>query len=157
MNGPWFFCSFNSLTPSTLSLFLMSSTTCMEGAMVVLGGNSPQIFFLKILLYEMGLSYTWCNSKPMDLSKSNGQKKTLINANIPTSISLIVPCLLHSIRISKPNERIHLTLSLSLSLSTFSVQAFVSLFVSVCCSSSTIVPSCYQNKKKKKIALTCCE
>ena len=114
--GPWFFCSFNSLTPSTLSLFLMSSTTCMEGAMVVLGGNSPQIFFKKILLYEMGLSYTWCNSKLLDLSKSNGKKKTLINANIPTSISLIVPCLLHSIRISKPNKRIHLTLSLSLRL-----------------------------------------
>ena len=145
--GPWFFCSFNSLTPSTLSLFLMSSTTCMEGAMVGLGGNNSQIFFKKILLYEMGLSYTWCNSKPLALSKSNSQKKALINANIPTSISLIVPCLLHSIRISKPNKRIHLTLSLS--LSTFSVQAFVSPFVSVCCS-STIVPGCYQKKKKKK-------
>ena len=84
--------------------------------MVGLGGNNSQIFFKKILLYEMGLSYTWCNSKPMDLSKSNGQKKTLINANIPTSISLIVHCLLHSIRISKPNKRIHLTLSLSLRL-----------------------------------------
>ena len=90
----------------------------------------------------------------MDLSKFNDKKKTLINANILTSISLIIPCLLHSIRISKPNKRIHLTLSLS--LSTFGVQAFVSLFVSVCCSSSTIVPSCCQ-KGKKKIALTCCE
>ena len=106
----------------------------------------------------MGLSYTWCNSKPLDLSKSNSQKKALINANIPTSISLIVPCLLHSIRISKPKKRKHLILSLSLSLSTFGVQAFVSSFVSVCCS-STIVPSCRQRKKKKKkpIALTCSE
>ena len=60
-------------------------------------------------------SYTFF--KPLDLSKSNGKKKTFINANIPTSISLIIPCLLHSIRISKPNKRIHLTLSLSLSLS----------------------------------------
>ena len=60
---------------------------------------------------------------------------------------------MHSIRISKPNKRIHLTLSLS----TFGVQAFVSLFVSVWCSSSTIVPGCCQKKKGKKIALTCCE
>ena len=36
----------------------------------------------------MGSSYTWYNSKelyffkPLDLSKSNGQKKTFINANI---------------------------------------------------------------------------
>ena len=59
-------------------------------------------------------SYTFF--KPLDLSKSNGKKKTLINANIPTSISLIIPCLLHSIRISTPNKRIHLTLSLSLRL-----------------------------------------
>ena len=35
----------------------------------------------------MGSSYTFF--KPLDLSKSNGKKKkTLINANIPTSISL---------------------------------------------------------------------
>ena len=148
----------------------------------------------------MGSSYTFF--KPLDLSRSNGKKKkTIINANILTSISLIIPCLLHSIRISKPNKRIHLILSLSLSLyvwcsslclfvclrllllhhcsklpsekekkkktnrinvlwvvcfyyecslSTFGVQAFVSPFVSVCCSSSTIVPGCYQNRKKKK-------
>ena len=55
--------------------------------------------------------------KPLDLSRSNGKKKTLINANILTSISLIILYLLHSIRISKPNKRIHLTFSLSLSLS----------------------------------------
>ena len=59
-------------------------------------------------------SYTFF--KPLDLNKSNGQKKTLINANILTSISLIIPYLLHSIRISRPNKRIHLTLSLSLRL-----------------------------------------
>ena len=144
--GPWFFCSFNSLTPSTLSLFLMSSTTCMEGAMVGLGGNNSQIFFKKILLYEMGLSYTWCNSKPLDLSKSNSQKKALINANIPTSISLIVPCLLHSIRISKPNKRIHLTLSLSLRL----VFKPLSLHLSPFAAPPPLFQVATRKKKKKK-------
>ena len=56
------------------------------------------------LILEMGSSYTWCNSKsytffkPLDLSRSNGQKKALINANILTNISLIIPYLLHLIR-----------------------------------------------------------
>ena len=94
----------------------MSSTTCMEGAMVGLGGNNSQIFFKKILLYEMGLSYTWCNSKPMDLSKSNGQKKTLINANILIIISLIIPHLLYFISVSKPKNKKIKMLYLSLSL-----------------------------------------
>ena len=41
------------------------------------------------------------------------------------------------------------------SLSTFGVQAFVSPFVFVCCS-STNVPGC-RHQKKQSIALTCCE
>ena len=43
-------------------------------------------------------SYTF--SKPLDLSRSNGQKKTFINANILISISLIIYYLLHSMPIS---------------------------------------------------------
>ena len=38
-------------------------------------------------------------SKPLNLSRSNSKKKTLINANILISISLIIPYLLHSIPI----------------------------------------------------------
>ena len=37
-------------------------------------------------------SYTF--SKPLDLSRYNGKKKTLINANIPIRISLIIPYLI---------------------------------------------------------------
>ena len=37
-------------------------------------------------------SYTF--SKPLDLSRYNGEKKTLINANIPIRISLIIPYLI---------------------------------------------------------------
>ena len=49
----------------------------------------------------------------MDLSRSNSQKKTLINANILISISLIIPYLLHSIPISIPKKKnTRLTLSL---------------------------------------------
>ena len=64
-------------------------------------------------IYEMGSSYTFF--KPLDLSRSNGQKKILINANILTNISLIISYLLHSILISKPNEK-KTSNSLSLSL-----------------------------------------
>ena len=39
-------------------------------------------------------------SKPLDLSKSNSQKKTLINANIMITISLIILYLLCFIPIS---------------------------------------------------------
>ena len=35
---------------------------------------------LYIYIYEMGSSYTFF--KPLDLNKSNGKKKTLINTNI---------------------------------------------------------------------------
>ena len=42
--------------------------------------------------------------KPLDLSRSNGQKKTLINANILIKISLIIPYLLYFLSISKPKN-----------------------------------------------------
>ena len=48
------------------------------------------------------MSYTFF--KPLDLSRSNGQKKTLINVNILINISLIILYLLHSIPISKPKK-----------------------------------------------------
>ena len=51
----------------------------------------------------------------MDLSRSNGQKKTFINANILIKISLIIPYLLYFISISKPKN---IWLSLYVSLST---------------------------------------
>ena len=44
--------------------------------------------------------------KPLDLNRSNGQKKTLINANILIRISLIMPHLLYFIFISKPKKTI---------------------------------------------------
>ena len=47
-------------------------------------------------------SYTFF--KPLDLNRSNGQKKTLINTIILISISLIILYLLHSIPISKPKK-----------------------------------------------------
>ena len=55
-------------------------------------------------------SYTF--SKLLDLSKSNGQKKILINANILIKISFIIPYLCHFILISKP-KKIYMFLSLS--------------------------------------------
>ena len=94
----------------------------------------------------------------MDLSKSNDPKRTLINANIPTNISLIIHCLLHSICISKPNKRIHQTLSLSLSLYVWCS----SLCLSVCLCLLLLLHHCsklspHKKKKKKPIALMCCE
>ena len=47
-------------------------------------------------------SYTYF--KPLDLSRSNDQKKTLINANILIKISLIIPYLLYFISIFKPRN-----------------------------------------------------
>ena len=82
----------------------------------------------------------------MDLSRSNGKKKTIINTNILTSISLIILYLLHSIRISKPNKRIHLTFSLSLRL----VLKPLSLRL-------LLLHHCSRLPTKKKITLTCCE
>ena len=105
----------------------------------------------------MGSSYTWCNSKsytffkPLDLSRSNGQKKILINANILTNISLIISYLLHSILISKPNKK-KTSNSLSLSLRLV-FNPFVFPFVSVWLSTlllhhcSRLPP---EIKKKKK-------
>ena len=46
--------------------------------------------------------------KPLDLSRSNGQKKTLINANILIRISLIMPHLLYFISISKPKKNYYI-------------------------------------------------
>ena len=60
-------------------------------------------------------SYTFF--KPLDLSRSNGKKKSLINANILIRISLIIPHLLYFISISKPKTMLYLTLSLYVSLS----------------------------------------
>ena len=119
------------------------------------------------LILEMGSSYTWCNSKsytffkPLDLSRSNGQKKILINANILTNISLIISYLLHSILISKPNKK-KTSNSLSLSLyvwCSIPLSFRLSPSDSLHCSSTT-VPGCRQKlkkKKKKPIALTCWE
>ena len=47
-------------------------------------------------------SYTFF--KPLNLNRSNGKKKTLINTIILISISLIILYLLHSIPISKPKK-----------------------------------------------------
>ena len=66
----------------------------------------------------MGSSYTFF--KLLDLSKSNGQKNTLINANILIKISLIIPHLLYFISISKPQKKkklLYLTLYVALCLS----------------------------------------
>ena len=66
----------------------------------------------------MGSSYTFF--KLLDLSKSNGQKNTLINANILIKISLIIPHLLYFISISKPKKKKNVifdSLRFSLSLS----------------------------------------
>ena len=56
----------------------------------------------------MGSSYTsvtlksFTFFKPLDLNRSNGQKKTLINVNI--LIDLIYYLLIHSILISEPKK-----------------------------------------------------
>ena len=55
--------------------------------------------------------------KPLDLSRSNNKKMTLINANILIRILLIIPHLLYFISISKPKTMLYLTLSLYVSLS----------------------------------------
>ena len=68
----------------------------------------------------MGSSYTFF--KPLDLSRFNGKKKKLINANILIKILLIILYLLYFISISKSKKSVifdSLSLSLSLSLSTF--------------------------------------
>ena len=57
--------------------------------------------------------------KPLDLSRSNGQKKTLINANILIRISLIMPHLLYFISISKPKKNYYIWLFLSLRFSLY--------------------------------------
>ena len=52
----------------------------------------------------MSSSYTFF--KPLDLSRSNDQKNTLINANILIKISLIIPHLLYFISILKPKKSV---------------------------------------------------
>ena len=49
-------------------------------------------------------SYTFF--KPLDLNRSNGKKKTLINVNILIRILLIMPHLLYFISISKPKKSV---------------------------------------------------
>ena len=64
---------------------------------------------------EMGSGVTlksYIFFKPLDLSRSNGKKKTFINANILISISLIIPCLIHSISIFKPKNTQKICISL---------------------------------------------
>ena len=85
----------------------------------------------------MGSSYTFF--KLLDLNRSNGKKKTFINANILIRISLIILHLLYFISISKPKKSV----------------IFDSLYVSISISfSSTVVPppwiDCRQKKDKKK-------
>ena len=63
----------------------------------------------------MSSSYTFL--KLLNLSRSNGKKKTLINANILIRISLIISHLLYFISISEPQKSVYLTLSLSTFLS----------------------------------------
>ena len=63
-------------------------------------------------------SYTFF--KPLDLSRSNSKKKSLINANILIRISLIIPHLLYFISISKIKKSVifdSLSLYISLSIS----------------------------------------
>ena len=78
------------------------------------------IFLLKISKQEIWyLIMRWVQVtpffKPLDLSKSNKQKKTIINTNILIKISLIIPYLLYFISISKPRN-IWLSFSTFLSL-----------------------------------------
>ena len=85
----------------------------------------------------MGSSYTFF--KLLDLNRSNGKKKTFINANILIRISLIILHLLYFISISKPKKSV----------------IFDSLYISISISfSSTVVPppwiDCRQKKEKKK-------
>ena len=54
----------------------------------------------------MGSSYIFF--KPLDLSRSNGQKKTLINTNILIKILLIIPHLLYIISVFKPKKKCYI-------------------------------------------------
>ena len=68
----------------------------------------------------MGSSYTFF--KPLDLSRFNGKKKKLINANILIKISLIITYLLYFISISRSKKSVifdSLCLSLRFSLHLF--------------------------------------
>ena len=85
----------------------------------------------------MGSSYTFF--KPLDLSRSNGKKNSLINANILIRISLIIPHLLYFISISKPKKKKVIFDSLSLST-----------FLSLSLSPPPLLIDCRQKKEIKK-------
>ena len=96
----------------------------------------------------------------MDLSRSNSQKKTLINANILINISLIIPYLLHSIPISIPKKNTCLTLSLYIwskpfvsplvSLSLYFLNLHFSLSISSSIAPPLPPPQLANRKKNKK-------
>ena len=90
---------------------------CPSTCYPLLPWHYPVLLFYSYIYEEMGSSYTFF--KLLDLSKSNGQKNTLINANILIKISLIIPHLLYFISISKPKKKkmLYLTLYVSLCLS----------------------------------------
>ena len=85
----------------------------------------------------------------MNLNRSNGQKKILINGNILTNTSLIISYLLLQ---TQQKENVYLSLSLSLSLYVWcSIPLSLRLSPSDSLhSSSTTVPGCRQKFKKKK-------
>ena len=76
---------------------------CPSTCYPLLPWHYPVLLFYSYIYEEMGSSYTFF--KLLDLSKSNGQKNTLINANILIKISLIIPHLLYFISISKPQKK----------------------------------------------------
>ena len=90
----------------------------------------------------MGSSYTFF--KPLDLSRFNGKKKKLINANILIKISLIIPYLLYFISISRSKKSVIFD-SLCLSL-RFSLH----LFLLYHCSTFMDRLQAEEGKKKKK-------
>ena len=104
--------------------------------------NEIYLFFHTIYIYiyiYMGSSYTFF--KLLDLNRSNGKKKTLINANILIRISLIIPHLLYFISISKPKKKCYIWLSL---------RFYLYLFLLHRCSTSMDRLLAEEGNKKKK-------
>ena len=68
----------------------MGFAVLLDTPNVYLVGNGLYIvmIYIYIYIYEMSSSYTFF--KPLNLSKSNGQKNALINANILIRISFII-------------------------------------------------------------------
>ena len=106
----------------------------------------------------MSSSYTFF--KLLNLSRSNGQKKILINANILISISLVIPYLLHSIPTSKPKKtqkiiRLSLIFFFPPFLKKKKKNPRLDASLSLClfllhCSSTSTAKSLAEKKKKKK-------